>query len=81
MLVELMEKPATVCGTTLVELPGACMHPEEEHIVVAGSGACRACRREGRNPKTGGSPCGGYIDAGYSPYPCKTCGHAYDQHE
>lgn len=80
MLVELMKKPATVCAPVLFELPGACVHQEEDHIVVAGTGACGACQREGKNPKTGGRPCGGYINAGYNPYPCKNCGHSYDQH-
>lgn len=73
MLVELTERPARVCGTLLVDFPGECLHSEEDHV-VAGTGSCRACKREGKT-------CGGYISTGYSPFACKTCGHAYDQHE
>ena len=54
-------------------------YPEEEEHVVAGSGACRACKSEGRNPKTGGVPCGGYIKRGFSA-DCDNCGHASNQH-
>jgi len=81
MLAGLKEKPEKPCGTLLVEFAGERVSYPEDDGLTAGSGACRACRREGRNPKTGGKPCGGYINAGYSPYPCKTCGRAYDQHE
>jgi hypothetical protein len=80
MPVGLKERPEELCDTILVAAPAGCVSCCEEDHVVAGSGACRACQREGKNPKTGGKPCGGYIDAGYNPYPCKTCGHAYDQH-
>ncbi len=74
MSVEFTERPARVCGTLLVEFPKERVScPEEDHL-VAGNGPCRACRREGKT-------CGGYISTGYSPYACKTCGHAYDQHE
>ena len=81
MLEAMKQRPEEACGTVFVEFAGDGESCPEEDVITAGSGACRACRREGRNPKTGGKPCGGYIDAGYSPYPCKTCGHAYDQHE
>ena len=75
MIVELKERSAKDCGTLLVELPGECVPcPEEDQVVIAGTGPCRACRREGKT-------CGGYISTGYSPYGCKTCGHSYDQHE
>ena len=74
MPVELTERPARLCSTLLVELSGkSAPYPDEDHV-VAGNGPCRACRREGKT-------CGGYISTGYSPYACKTCGHAYDQHE
>ncbi|MFZ1935262.1 MAG: hypothetical protein WCB27_08415 [Thermoguttaceae bacterium] len=74
MLAALKDKSDELCGTLLVEPFGECVSCPEEHHVTAGSGACRACRREGKT-------CGGYISTGYSPYACKTCGHAYDQHE
>ncbi len=80
MPVGLKERPEELCDTILVAAPGACVSCCEEDHVVAGSGECRACKKEGKNPKTGGRPCGGYVNAGYTPYPCKTCGHAYDQH-
>lgn len=83
MVVELMEKPTEVLGAVLANLPCACLHTaeeHEEHTVVAGTGACGACHREGKNPKTGGRPCEGYINVGYSPYHCKNCDHSYDQH-
>lgn len=76
MLVELKRKPARCASALLDDLPVKRVpYPEEDHV-VAGSGPCRACRREGKPNK-----CGGYISTGYSPYACKTCGHAYDQHE
>ena len=81
MPVELMDSPAGACDTLLVGIAGrASRSEEEEYAIVAGSGACRACAREGKNPQTGGRPCGGYISTGYSPYACKNCGHSYDQH-
>ena len=74
MLAELKEKPEERCCTLLVEPLDEFVSCPEEHHVVAGNGPYRACRREGK-------VCGGYINQGYSPYHCKTCGHAYDQHE
>ena len=67
-------------GTLLAEPPAKRPAKTAEYPVVAGTGTCRACRREGKNPKTGGRPCGGYI-GGYPTNTCKTCGHAWDQHE
>lgn len=77
MSVELLEKPAEECGAILVELPGYGVPcTEEDHVVIAGTGRCRACRDEKRS-----NPCYGYINTGHSPYACKTCGHSYDRHE
>lgn len=61
--------------------PEICLQAEGEIEILAGTGYCRACKSEGRNPKTGGKPCGGYINSGYSPYACKNCDHSYDQHD
>lgn len=44
-----------------------------------GTGYCVACQREGKNPKTGGPPCGGYIRRGFSA-DCDNCGHSSTQH-
>ena len=63
----------------LIELLPEFPYPGVEDHIVAGSGACRACKSEGRNPKTGGVPCGGYIKRGFSA-DCDNCGHASTQH-
>ena len=80
MLTGLKERPEKPCDSLLVASPAEFASCRKKGHVTAGSGACRACAREGKNPKTGGRPCGGYINTGYAPFACKNCDHSYDQH-
>lgn len=57
-----------------VELPPEFLaYPEEEDHVIAGMGACSACKAEGRKPG-----CHGYTTGKHNM--CGTCGHHYDKH-
>src|SRR6266508_3273054 len=77
---ERFEETGQGCESNLFKLrPEFLPYPADQDHVVVGSGACRACKSEGRNPKTGGKPCGGYIRVGFSP-DCHTCGHGSDPH-
>ncbi len=63
----------TLCTDRFLE----CDCSTNNHI-VNGSGPCRACKLEGKNPKTGGAPCGGYISGSWST--CSNCGHHWNEH-
>ena len=67
---------APLLDIEIVELPQKCLpYPEEEDHVVAGYGACYACKAEGHPER-----CGGFVNDNKGQGNCKTCGHNFSRH-